>query len=204
MRAGWPKRWCCAGRAAVPSIIRFHPDCPPEALLRLDDFSHLIVTWHYSQSSRNDVAHHARRPRNDPRWPPSGTHAHRNHRRPNQLAVSFPRLIEIKGLDLYVTDLDAVDRTQSSTSAPTSSRWDLAERFGNSTDLPKCSRTTGPTPTSDSPRQKRDSGWPLAGLSSAGVRIRLKDLRTPGAHYRTARVEDVRLHRVARHQAPLE
>lgn len=98
-------------QGGVTSIIRFPPDYPPEALLRLDDFSHLIVTWHFSHASPSDVALHARSPRNDPRWPPSGTHAHRNHRRPNQLAVSFPRLFRIQGLDLYVTDLDAVDGT---------------------------------------------------------------------------------------------
>ncbi|MFJ1902225.1 hypothetical protein, partial [Streptomyces sp. NPDC088115] len=49
-------------------------------------------------------------------------------------------------------------------------------------------------------RQKRDSRWPLASISSSGVRIRMKDLRTPAVHHGTAPVEDVRLHRVARHQ----
>ncbi|WP_369174992.1 TrmO family methyltransferase [Streptomyces sp. R28] len=37
--------------------------------------------------------------------------AHQNHRRPNQLATSFPRLLKLDGLDLHVTDLDAVDGT---------------------------------------------------------------------------------------------
>ena len=46
-----------------------------------------------------------------PSWEPSGTFAHRNHRRPNQLATSFPRLLKVDGLDLHVTDLDAVDGT---------------------------------------------------------------------------------------------
>ncbi|MER5988692.1 TrmO family methyltransferase [Streptomyces sp. NPDC001787] len=98
-------------QGGVTSIIRFSPDYPLDALQRLDDFSHLIVTWHFHLASPDDVAFHARSPRNDPRWPATGTHAHRNHRRPNQLAVSFPRLLKIHGRDLHVTDLDAVHGT---------------------------------------------------------------------------------------------
>lgn len=48
---------------------------------------------------------------NNPAWEPSGTFAHRNHRRQNRLAISQPRLLRIVGHDLYVTDLDAVDGT---------------------------------------------------------------------------------------------
>lgn len=54
---------------------------------------------------------HARSPRNNPAWPAIGTFVHRNHSRPNQLAVSFPRLLQIVGLDLHVADLDAIDGT---------------------------------------------------------------------------------------------
>ncbi|WP_331751013.1 TrmO family methyltransferase (plasmid) [Streptomyces globisporus] len=54
---------------------------------------------------------HARSPRNNPRWPATGPFAHRNHRRLNQLAISYPRLLGIDGRDLLVTDLDAVDGT---------------------------------------------------------------------------------------------
>ncbi|GGV57963.1 SAM-dependent methyltransferase [Streptomyces spectabilis] len=95
----------------VESIIRLNPAFPLDVVKGLDEFSHLIVTWHFSQASTDDVALHARSPRNDPRWEPSGTFAHRNHRRPNQLATSFPRLLKVDGLDLHVTDLDAVDGT---------------------------------------------------------------------------------------------
>ncbi|MET9253557.1 TrmO family methyltransferase [Streptomyces sp. NPDC003717] len=95
----------------IESIIRLDPTFPSEVVKGLDEFSHLLVIWHFSQSSPDDVALHARSPRNDPRWAPSGTFAHRNHRRPNQLATSFPRLLGVDGLDLLVTGLDAVDGT---------------------------------------------------------------------------------------------
>ncbi|WP_427168792.1 SAM-dependent methyltransferase (plasmid) [Streptomyces sp. C1-1] len=95
----------------VQSIIRLNSTFPLDVVRGLEQFSHLIVTWHFSKASPDDVALHARSPRNDPRWEPSGTFAHRNHRRPNQLATSFPRLLKIDGLDLHVSDMDAVDGT---------------------------------------------------------------------------------------------
>lgn len=95
----------------IQSIIRLDPKFPLDVVKGLEEFSHLVVTWHFSEASSGDVALHVRSPRNNPRWEPSGTFAHRNHRRPNQLATSFPKLLKVDGLDLHVTDLDAVDGT---------------------------------------------------------------------------------------------
>jgi tRNA (adenine37-N6)-methyltransferase len=91
------------------AIIRLDPKFPVEVVQGLADFSHLLVVWHFHVASPADVALHARSPRNNPLWPPTGTFVHRNHRRPNQLAESFPRLLRVDGLDLHVTDLDAID-----------------------------------------------------------------------------------------------
>jgi tRNA (Thr-GGU) A37 N-methylase len=93
------------------AIIRLNPNFPAEVVQGLEEFSHLVVVWHFHQASPDDVALHARSPRNNPDWPPTGTFVHRNHRRPNQLAQSFPRLLKVAGLDLHVTDLDAIDGT---------------------------------------------------------------------------------------------
>ncbi|MFI1013396.1 SAM-dependent methyltransferase [Streptomyces sp. NPDC020965] len=98
-------------QGGVTAIIRLNPEYPAETLQGLGTFSHLEVTWHFHLASPNDVALQARSPRNNPRWPATGTFVHRNHRRPNQLAVSHPRLLRIDGHDLHVTDLDAVDGT---------------------------------------------------------------------------------------------
>ncbi|MEW2083933.1 SAM-dependent methyltransferase [Streptomyces sp. NPDC005283] len=91
------------------AIIRLNPDYPVEVLQGLEEFSHLLVVWHFHKASPDDVALHARSPRNNPKWPATGTFVHRNHRRPNQLAESFPRLLKVDGLDLHVADLDAID-----------------------------------------------------------------------------------------------
>jgi tRNA (adenine37-N6)-methyltransferase len=93
------------------TIIRLNSDYPPEVVQGLEEFSHLIVVWHFHRATPADVALHARSPRGNPAWPPTGTFAHRNHRRPNQLAQSFPRLLKVDGLDLHVTDLDAINGT---------------------------------------------------------------------------------------------
>ncbi|MER7674148.1 SAM-dependent methyltransferase [Kitasatospora sp. NPDC096128] len=98
-------------QGGVESIIRIHEQYPLETLQGLEEFSHLLVTWQFNRASPGDVHLHTRSPRNDPRWAPTGTFAHRNHRRPNQLATSFPRLLRVDGRDLHVTDLDAVDGT---------------------------------------------------------------------------------------------
>ncbi|MFV2175544.1 SAM-dependent methyltransferase [Actinomadura sp. LOL_016] len=93
------------------ALIRLNPEFPVEVVQGLEEFSHLVVVWHFHKASPDDVVLHARSPRNNPAWPPTGTFVHRNHRRPNQLAQSFPRLLDIDGLDLTVADLDAIDGT---------------------------------------------------------------------------------------------
>lgn len=98
-------------QGGTEAIIRLHHTYPVETLQGIEEFSHLTVTWHFHLARPEDVELHARSPRSNPRWPATGTFVHRNHRRPNQLAISYPRLIGVDGRDLLVTDLDAVDGT---------------------------------------------------------------------------------------------
>ncbi|MEV6683932.1 SAM-dependent methyltransferase [Streptomyces sp. NPDC051130] len=98
-------------QGGVESVIRLDDRFPLETLQGLDEFSHLTVLWHFHKASPDDVQLHARSPRGDTRWPATGTFVHRNHRRPNQLATSYPRLLRVVGRDLHVTDFDAVDGT---------------------------------------------------------------------------------------------
>ncbi|MFF3127097.1 SAM-dependent methyltransferase [Streptomyces sp. NPDC057908] len=98
-------------QGGTKAIIRLHDTYPVETLQGIEDFSHLTVTWHFHLAHPEDVQLHARSPRGNSRWPATGTFVHRNHRRPNQLAISYPRLLGVDGRDLLVTDLDAVDGT---------------------------------------------------------------------------------------------
>ncbi|MGW7065111.1 SAM-dependent methyltransferase [Streptomyces sp. NPDC054904] len=98
-------------QGGTDAIIRVDERFPLETLQGIEEFSHLTVLWRFHLASPDAVELHARSPRGDSRWPETGTFVHRNHRRPNQLAMSYPRLIKVVGRDLYVTDLDAVDGT---------------------------------------------------------------------------------------------
>ncbi|MDG9694847.1 SAM-dependent methyltransferase [Streptomyces sp. DH17] len=98
-------------QGGVESVIRLNEAYPLETLRGIDEFSHLTVTWRFHLAQPEDVQLHARSPRGNVQWPATGTFVHRNHRRPNQLAVSYPRLLGVDGRDLLVTDLDAVDGT---------------------------------------------------------------------------------------------
>ncbi|WP_327669432.1 MULTISPECIES: SAM-dependent methyltransferase [unclassified Streptomyces] len=98
-------------QGGVESVIRLNEAYPLETLQGIDEFSHLTVTWRFHLAQPEDVQLHARSPRGNSQWPATGTFVHRNHRRPNQLAVSYPRLLGVDGRDLLVTDLDAVDGT---------------------------------------------------------------------------------------------
>lgn len=99
-------------KGGVESIIRIFPEYRPEETLKgLEEFSHIQVTWSFHLGSPDEVALHARSPRDNPAWPATGTFAHHNHRRPARLGLSFPKLERVDGCDLHVTDLDADDGT---------------------------------------------------------------------------------------------
>ena len=94
------------------SIIRIDAErFPPDATAGLEDFSHLEVIFRFHLTDPTDLHPGARRPRDNPDWPPVGIFGHRNMRRLNWLGVSRCRLLAVDGLDLHVEDLDAVDGT---------------------------------------------------------------------------------------------
>jgi tRNA (Thr-GGU) A37 N-methylase len=84
---------------------------PAESTRGLDEFSHLEIVFRFHLTDQSDLNLGARRPRDNPAWPPVGTFGHRNMRRVNWLGVSRCRLLKVDGLDLHVEDLDAVDGT---------------------------------------------------------------------------------------------
>lgn len=96
----------------VESIIRLNPDrFTAEDVQGMEEFSHLVVVYRFHRMDPSEVHLGARSPRNNPAWPATGSLVHRNMKRVNQLGQSFPRLLKVDGLDLHVTDLDAIDGT---------------------------------------------------------------------------------------------
>nr|MDT0657201.1 SAM-dependent methyltransferase [Micromonospora sp. DSM 115978] len=94
------------------SIIRIDdPRFSPDATAGLEEFSHLEVCFRFHRTDPTDLNLGARRPRDNPAWPPVGIFGHRNMRRLNWLGISRCRLLKVDGLDLHVEDLDAIDGT---------------------------------------------------------------------------------------------
>lgn len=93
------------------SIVRITPEFPADSTEGLAEFSHLEIVFRFHLTDPTDLHPGARRPRDNPDWPPVGIFGHRNMRRLNWLGVSRCRLIKVDGLDLHVEDLDAVDGT---------------------------------------------------------------------------------------------
>ena len=94
------------------ALIRIDGDrFTKEATEGLAEFSHLEVVFRFHLTDPSDLNLGARRPRDNPEWPPVGIFGHRNMRRVNWLGVSRCRLLAVDGLDLHVEDLDAVDGT---------------------------------------------------------------------------------------------
>lgn len=81
----------------------------PEALAGLDEFSHLEVVFRFHLVDPSTITTGARHPRGNPDWPKVGIFAQRGRNRPNLLGVSRCRLVDVRGLDVHVRGLDAVD-----------------------------------------------------------------------------------------------
>jgi tRNA-Thr(GGU) m(6)t(6)A37 methyltransferase TsaA len=82
-----------------------------EALAGLNEFSHLLVIYHFDRVDPARIENTARRPRNNPSWPKVGIFAQRGKNRPNRLGVSVCRILAVENLRIRVEGLDALDGT---------------------------------------------------------------------------------------------
>lgn len=83
----------------------------PDATASLDQFSHLVVVFHFDRVAADAVQRGARRPRGNPDWPMVGILAQRAKARPNRIGVSTCEILEVDGLRIRVRGLDAIDGT---------------------------------------------------------------------------------------------
>ncbi len=83
----------------------------PDALLSLDQFSHVeVIYWfHHPEAEKPNLG--ARRPRGRQDWPMVGIFAQRAKNRPNRLGLTVCRLMKINGLTVHLEGLDAIDGT---------------------------------------------------------------------------------------------
>lgn len=97
---------------AVESRISLdHRRVTPETVRGLADFSHVEVVFVFDRVDPDGVEWGSRHPRGNPHWPLVGILAQRAKDRPNRIGVSRCELVAVKGTDLVVRGLDAVDGT---------------------------------------------------------------------------------------------
>ena len=70
-----------------------------DALLGLDEFSHVEVVFRFHGLTDDDVTTGARHPRENPDWPLVGIFAQRASKRPNRLAVTVCHLVGVDGTE---------------------------------------------------------------------------------------------------------
>lgn len=151
------------------AIIRLDPGFPAETVQGLDEFSHLVVVWHFHQASPADVALHARSPRNNPDWPPTGTFVHRNHRLPISSQSASPASSRSPGSTCTWRTSMRSTALPFTISRPTSRRWGRAASSASQHGQVRCSRTTG-LPDSLTPTA-RAASCPASGQRHAGTAV---------------------------------
>jgi tRNA-Thr(GGU) m(6)t(6)A37 methyltransferase TsaA len=83
----------------------------PDALLSLEQFSHVeVIYWfHHEEAATPTLG--ARRPRGRADWPLVGIFAQRGKNRPNRIGLTICRVLKVDDLRVHVSGLDAIDGT---------------------------------------------------------------------------------------------
>ena len=82
-----------------------------EALQGLSEFSHVEVLFLFHEVEPSKISRSARHPRNNSSWPVVGIFAERGKNRPNRIGSTICRVTRVEGTKLFVTELDAINRT---------------------------------------------------------------------------------------------
>lgn len=97
---------------ASRAVIALDPErFTGDALAGLDQFSHAEVIFLFDKVPPEKIETGARHPRGRADWPLTGIFAQRGKNRPNRLGLTTCRIVAVKGLELEVEGLDAIDGT---------------------------------------------------------------------------------------------
>jgi tRNA (adenine37-N6)-methyltransferase len=94
----------------VVSGITLADHVPSEALLGLDQFSHLEIIYYFDRVNVSEVVF-AGHPRGNRSYPRTGIFGQRKKDRPNQLGLTTVELVAVEDRRLTVRYLDAIDGT---------------------------------------------------------------------------------------------
>ena len=94
----------------IVSEIELDNEIPDEALLGIEDFSHLEIIYLFDKVEEDKIVLSGR-PRGNPDYPVYGIFAQRKKDRPNRIGLCTVELVGRKGRVLTVRNLDAIDGT---------------------------------------------------------------------------------------------
>jgi tRNA-Thr(GGU) m(6)t(6)A37 methyltransferase TsaA len=95
----------------IVSVIELDSSFTEEALLQIEEFSHIEIIYYFHLVEDSKIETSARHPRNNKDWPKAGIFAQRGKNRPNRLGATIAKIIKREGIQLFVQGLDAIDGT---------------------------------------------------------------------------------------------
>jgi tRNA (Thr-GGU) A37 N-methylase len=98
------------GRRSSHDSAGFAAFCP-ESTQGLDQFSHVAVIFLLNKIPAESVEKGARHPHGRSDWPKTGIFARRSKDRPNRIGITICKLLLVKGLEIRLSELEAVDDT---------------------------------------------------------------------------------------------
>jgi len=97
---------------AVTAVIELDANqLQPDATDGLEAFSHIEVVFLFDRVDVEDVCRGSRHPRGNTAWPRVGILAQRAKDRPNRIGLTICRVLQVNGLRIEVSGLDAIDGT---------------------------------------------------------------------------------------------
>jgi len=97
---------------AVTAVIELDANqLQPDATDGLEAFSHIEVVFLFDRVDVEDVCRGSRHPRGNTAWPRVGILAQRAKDRPNRIGLTTCRVLQVNGLRIEVSGLDAIDGT---------------------------------------------------------------------------------------------
>ncbi len=96
----------------VTAVIELDPArFTPESTMGLEEFSHLQVVFLLHRIRPESVLTGSKHPRERQDWPRVGVFAQRTKDRPNRIGVTVCQIEAVKGLQIWLRELDAIDGT---------------------------------------------------------------------------------------------
>jgi tRNA (Thr-GGU) A37 N-methylase len=95
----------------VVSTVELAQDVPSDALLGLEDFSHVEIIFYADWAEEVPPGPWHRHPRGNTDWPDVGVFAQRNKDRPNRILLTTVAIESIANRSITVRGLDGIDGT---------------------------------------------------------------------------------------------